>query len=106
MATETLSEAEKVRLVPGIYFADEPAGRVAKVPGSGLGVWEIVSGLRSEGGDVAALRRGFHWLTDDQIDAALTYARIFPEEIDARLAIEDEVTPKYLRATFGDRFIE
>ena len=106
MATETLSEAEKARLVPGIYFADEPAGRVAKVPGTGLGGWEIIDGLRSEEGDVEALRLGFHWLSAEQIDAALTYARLFPAEIEARLAIEDEITPEYLRKVFGDRFIE
>jgi hypothetical protein len=27
---------------PGIYFADEPAGRVAKMAGTGLGVWEVI----------------------------------------------------------------
>ncbi|HEY7294866.1 MAG TPA: hypothetical protein VH916_07475 [Dehalococcoidia bacterium] len=106
MATETVSEAEKMRLVPGIYFADEPAGRVAKVPGTGLGVWEIMDGLRSVCGDEAALRDGFHWLSDAQINAAFTYARLFPEEIEARLQIEDEITPEYLHEKFGDRFIE
>lgn len=106
VATEIQSETEKMRLVPGIYFADEPAGRVAKVPGTGLGVWEIIDGLRREEGDVEALRRGFHWLTDQQIDAALTYARLFPVEIEGRLKIEDEVTPEYLREMFRDRFIE
>ncbi len=106
MATRTLSEAEKVRLVPGIYFMDEPAGRVAKIAGTGLGVWEIIAGLRGEDGDIEGLKLGFHWLSDEQIDAALRYAHLFPEEIEARLAIEDEITPEYLRETFGDRFIE
>lgn len=76
------------------------------MPGTGLGAWEIIDGLRSEEGDIDALRRGFHRLTDQQIDAALGYECLFPEEIEARLMIEDEVTPEYLRETLCDRFIE
>lgn len=31
-----------MRACPGIYFADEPTGREAKVGGTGLGVWEVI----------------------------------------------------------------
>ncbi len=106
MATQTLSEAEKMRLVPGVYFMDEPAGRVAKIAGTGLGVWEIIDGLRREDGDIEGLKLGFHWLSDEQFEAAFRYAQLFPQEIEARLAIEDEITPEYLREKVGDRFIE
>ncbi len=105
MTAGMVSEVEKARLVPGIYFMDEPAGRVAKVPGTGLGVWEVMDGLRSVDGDEAALRRGFHWLTRQQIDVALAYARLFPDEIESRLALEDSITPECLRQRFGDKFI-
>jgi len=33
-----LDEAIRLRECPGIYFADEPTGRTAKVMGTGLGV--------------------------------------------------------------------
>src|SRR5262247_4163130 len=42
---ELLEEALRMRQCPGIYFADEPSGRTAKIGGSGLGVWEVVRGF-------------------------------------------------------------
>src|SRR5215475_4517869 len=39
---ELLEEALRMRQCPGIYFADEPSGRTAKIGGTGLGVWEVV----------------------------------------------------------------
>ena len=40
---DLLEEAIRMRKCPGIYFHDEPAGREAKIAGSGLGVWEVIS---------------------------------------------------------------
>src|SRR5438270_4855779 len=42
VAQELLEEALRMRQCPGIYFADEPSGRTAKIGGTGLGVWEVV----------------------------------------------------------------
>jgi len=101
MATETLSEAEKQRRVPGVYFATEPTGRCAKIAGTGLGVWEIIKGLVDEGGDREAVAEGFHWLSSGQLQTAYDYYDQFPEEIDARLALEDLITPEYIEAKYG-----
>src|SRR5687767_7796304 len=38
VAQELLEEALRMRQCPGIYFADEPSGRTAKIGGTGLGV--------------------------------------------------------------------
>ena len=38
VAQELLEEGLRMRLCPGIYFADEPSGRTAKVAGTGLGL--------------------------------------------------------------------
>src|SRR3977135_4283467 len=40
VAQELLDEALRMRQCPGIYFADEPSGRTAKIGGTGLGGWE------------------------------------------------------------------
>src|SRR6266705_5748160 len=40
VAQELLDEALRMRQCPGIYFADEPSGRTAKMGGTGLGVGE------------------------------------------------------------------
>src|SRR5438046_7398639 len=37
VAQELLDEALRMRQCPGIYFADEPSGRTAKIGGTGLG---------------------------------------------------------------------
>jgi uncharacterized protein (DUF433 family) len=92
VANEMLDEAVRMRRVPGITFADEPTGRVARVGGSGLGVWEIIQAYRDENGNWDHLREGFHWLSENQLRAALAYAEAYPDEIEERLAREDELT--------------
>jgi len=100
MTTETVSEAERLRRVPGVYFGDEPAGRVAKVAGTGIDVWQIISGFKSVAESRERLARGFHWLEPWQLDAALDYYAAFPAEIDHRLAEEDLITPEWVAENF------
>ena len=100
MTTETVSEAERLRRVPGIWFGDEPAGRVAKVVGTGIDVWQIIGVLQDEGGDEALLAEAFHWLSPTQLRAALAYYVAFPEDIDHRLAEEALITPEWLYARY------
>jgi len=63
MSVQAESEAEKMRRVPGIYFADSPSGRQAYIAGTGLGVFEIVRGLRDFDSDWEELHGAFHWLS-------------------------------------------
>jgi len=100
MARTVLSEAEKLRRVPGIYFADEPAGRVAKVAGTGLGVWEIIDTHPERPLTLAGLAAYYDWLTPEQLQAALAYYAAFPEEIDAEIAENDAITPETLYARY------
>ncbi len=79
---ELLDEALRMRQSPGIYFADEPAGRVAKVAGTGLAVWEVIRDYLAERRDESRLREALPHLTPAQIAAALLYYRAWPEEID------------------------
>jgi uncharacterized protein (DUF433 family) len=94
MATETLSEAEKMRRVPGIGFMDGALGRRAHMAGSGIDVWEVIKTYRNLDWDYASLVEYYDWLTPAQVHAALDYYYAFPEEIDERLALEDALTPK------------
>ncbi len=79
---ELLDEALRMRQSPGIYFADEPAGRVAKVAGTGLAVWEVIRDYLAERRDETRLREALPHLTPAQIAAALLYYRAWPEELD------------------------
>jgi uncharacterized protein (DUF433 family) len=78
---DLIDEAIRMRRVPGIYFSDEPAGRDAKIAGTGLAVWEIIAVHEALGGDVKALRTRFDWLNDAQIESALLYDRLYGDEI-------------------------
>lgn len=89
MATETLSEAGKMRLVPGIYFGEQP--RRAKITGTGLDVWEIINAWRFCDGSLERLRDYFDWLSDEQLRTAVRYYELFPEEVDADIAENDRV---------------
>lgn len=79
---DLLEEAVRMRECPGIHFADEPAGREAKVTGTGLGVWEVISMYRGAGDNVKRLRARHPHLLEAQIRAALTYYERSWDEID------------------------
>lgn len=82
MTTETATEAEKMARVAGIIFADGPTGRRARIAGTGLEVFEIAIAYHNMDCDLEHLREAFHWLSEAQLQAALRYAELYPEEID------------------------
>ena len=99
-AVELLTEAVHMRRCPGIVFADGPTGRRARLAGTGLDVWEVIATLRSVEGHPERLRQAYPWLTPAQLRAALGYYELFPEEIDWRIARNDEWTPERVRSQY------
>ena len=97
-AVELLAEAAKMRRCPGIGFADGPAGRRARILGTGLDVWELIATNKSLGENPARLRKAYPWLSQAQLRAALGYYTAYPEEIDRRIALNDRWTAERLRA--------
>lgn len=83
---DLLEEALRMRKCPGIYFQDEPAGREAKIAGTGLGVWEVIGVYKTGSKNAKTLKKHFHWLSDAQLKAALTYYHACPREIDDLVA--------------------
>jgi uncharacterized protein (DUF433 family) len=105
MAAAMLDEAVRMQRVPGIVFADGPSGRRARIGGTGLEVWEVINGYRGmdedwkQLDDWERLKEGYHWLTEHQLQAALAYARAYPDEIDEALRENDSWTPERVWAT-------
>lgn len=95
-----LAEVEKMRRVPGIIFADGATGRRARIAGTGLEVFEIIIAYRSVNWNWEHLREAFHWLSEDQLRAALRYYELYKDEIDAHLAENDKYTPEYVYEHF------
>lgn len=94
VATQLLREAVRMRRVPGIHFVDGLDSRRAAITGTGIEVWEILATYKSLAEDREALRESYGWLDDKQLSAALSYYELYPEEIDARLSLEDRWTPE------------
>jgi len=84
---DLIEEALRMRGCPGIYFADEPAGREAKVAGTGLAVWEVIRDYLAAGKDEKVLRKALPRLSGGQVKACLIYYSKYPQEIEA--AIEE-----------------
>jgi uncharacterized protein (DUF433 family) len=85
--TQTLlEEAILVQACPGIYFADEPAGRVAKVSGTGLAVWEVIRDYKGVKGEEKKLRKWLPHVSSAQLKAATLFYAKCRDEIDAAIA--------------------
>jgi hypothetical protein len=89
MQSEPLSEAEKMRRVPGIVFRDGPDGRHPYHAASGLDVVEVIRAYRRCGEDRTAFYETFESFPEDALSVAFHYYRAFPEEIDAELELDD-----------------
>ena len=82
---DLIEESLRMRECPGIYFADEPAGREAKVAGTGLGVWEVIRDYLVAGRDERKLRKSLPQLSAAQVKACLLFYAKYPQEIDAEI---------------------
>jgi uncharacterized protein (DUF433 family) len=68
-----------------VDFRDSPAGRQAYIQGSRLAVWEILLLVKSYKADVSAVARHLKW-PEAKVQAAINYAKAFPEEIEGALS--------------------
>jgi uncharacterized protein (DUF433 family) len=93
IAQELLDEALRMRRCPGIYFADEPSGRTAKVGGTGLAVWEILRDFTRDQ-DTGRIRKAFPRLSQAQITAALMYQARYRDDVQAKIDANAALTPE------------
>ena len=102
---DLLQEAVRMRRVPGIAFVDSITGRRPVLAGTGLDVWEAIATWKVAGRDEEKLGQHYHWLTPVQLRAALTYYRFYPEEIDQRIALDEDWTPERIREELSFAFL-
>jgi hypothetical protein len=79
-----------------VDFRDSAAGRQAYIQGSSLAIWEILLLVEGYKGGVAAVAAHLKW-PDAKIQAAVNYAKAFPEEIDAALAENNAIGSEELK---------
>jgi len=92
VTNELLEEAIKAHRSPGIIYSEGVSGKKARIAGTGIEVWELIALYKSSGQTFKRLRQSYHWLTEQQIKAALGYYSFYREEIDSLIAENEEWT--------------
>jgi len=100
IAKDLLAEAIKMRRCPGIVFADGVSGRRARIAGTGLEVREVISTYRGVDKDFSRLQKAYHWLTEQQLRAAIGYHTAYREEIDELIKLNES----WSRESVAERF--
>lgn len=68
-----------------IDFRDSAAGRQAYIQGSSLAVWEVMLLVQGHRANVSAVAKQLKW-PEAKVQAAVNYAKAFPEEIERALS--------------------
>ena len=100
IARDLLIEAVKMRRCPGVTFADGPTGRRAKIAGTGIDIWEFVATFKGLDENYKKLKEAYHWLGDQQIRSALSYYALYPDEIDAKITHNENITQEKIIKRF------
>ena len=66
---------------PLVRFVDGPAGRRARLVGTGSDVWEVIATVKDNDGDIAQTAKHLH-LSLGLVQAAVVYYGAFVDEID------------------------
>jgi len=97
---DLLQEAIRMRRCPGILFAEGIGGRRARVAGTGIEVWEVIAAYESMKEDFKRLRKAYHWLSAEQLKAALGYYTVYPREIDRLIQQNEQWTDEKVRERY------
>ena len=100
IARDLLVEAVKMRRCPGIIFADGPTGRRARIAGTGIDVWELIAAFKGLDENYDKLKKAYHWLSDQQIRAALSYYALYPDDIEEKIARNENITAQQIVKRF------
>ena len=81
LAQRYVEEGLRMDEHPLIRFAEGPAGRRARLMGTGKDVWEVIATVRDNGGDIAEAARYLE-ISLGLVQAAVTYYGAYTDEID------------------------
>ncbi len=102
LANELLDEALRMRMHPGIVFAEGVTGRRARIAGTGIEVWEVIDEYKEVKSE-QDLKEAFPHLTDRQLIAVYKYYRAYPAEIDELIKINETITAESVAGLFAFR---
>ena len=91
LAQRYIEEGLRMDDHPLVRFADGPAGRRARLAGTGKDVWEVIATIRDNNGDMAAAVRYLE-MPLGLVQAAVTYYGAYQEEIDQWIELNKQET--------------
>jgi uncharacterized protein (DUF433 family) len=100
VANELLEEAVRMKRCPGIIFTEGTTGRRARIAGTGIEVWEVIATYKGVTEDFARLRQAYHWLTEQQLRAAVGYYMVYKEEIDRLIKQNEGLTKEHMHKRY------
>jgi len=100
VANELLEEAVRMKRCPGIIFTEGTTGRRARIAGTGIEVWEVIATYKGIAEDFARLRQAYHWLTEQQLRAAVGYYTVYKEEIDNLIKKNEGLTKEHVHKRY------
>lgn len=97
VVSELAAEALKMRRHAGIIFAGPPGDRRARVAGTGLDVWEMITVYRSCKEDTQKTLQLLEHVSARELESALRYYRAYPKEIDVLIAENEQPAKEWGR---------
>src|SRR5216683_4698758 len=91
LAQRYVEEGLRMDEHPLIRFADGPAGRRARLLGTGKDVWEVIAVVRDNGGDAAESARYLE-IPLGLVQAAIAYYGAYTTEIDQQIEANEQET--------------
>jgi uncharacterized protein (DUF433 family) len=89
LAQRYVEEGLRMDEHPLIRFADGPAGRRARLVGTGKDVWEVIAAVRDNRGDAAETARYLE-IPLGLVQAAVTYYGAYKDEIDQWIELNEQ----------------
>jgi uncharacterized protein (DUF433 family) len=89
LAQRYVEEGLRMDEHPLVRFADGPAGRRARLLGTGKDVWEVIATVRDNDGDLAEAA-DYLEISLGTVQAAVAYYGAYPDEIDQWIEFNDQ----------------
>jgi uncharacterized protein (DUF433 family) len=89
LAQRYVEEGLRMDEHPLVRFADGPAGRRARLLGTGTDVWEVIATVRDNGGDLAEAA-SYLEMPLGMVQAAVAYYGAYPDEIDQWIELNEQ----------------
>ena len=106
LAQRSVEEGLRMDEHPLIRFVDGPAGRRARIMGTGKDVWEVIAAVRENGGDAVETARYLE-MPLGLVQAAITYYGAYRDEIDQWIeANEQEAAEAHAAWTAGQAAVK